>query len=154
MPNHCILLEGFSSFFFLGNIFLLVLLSQSLLTEGQMMCEYVINQTAHCYNFWQPPFIKIPCKVRDIHALGKSGDGAALTTCWALTLTVKSAPRGPAILKISLSESFWKSRVVFSSWCWPDKSSNSSPLTPWRVLLSTSAEGKAGSCSITGKIIN
>lgn len=57
MPNHRILLEGFSNFFcFLGNIFLLVLLSQILLTEGQMMCEYVINQTAHCcYNFWQPP---------------------------------------------------------------------------------------------------
>lgn len=58
----------------------------------------------------------------------------------ALTLTVKSAPRGPAILRISLSDSFWKSRVVFSRWWRPDFSGSRWARTPWRVLLSTSAE--------------
>lgn len=57
-----------------------------------------------------------------------------------LTLTVKSAPSGPVILRISLSESFWKSKVVFSRWYCPDASNTSSPLAPWRVLLSRSDE--------------
>lgn len=55
-----------------------------------------------------------------------------------LTLIVKSAVRGPDILKISLSGNFWKSMLEFSTRKEPVVLRLFSLFTPWRVLVSKS----------------
>lgn len=59
-----------------------------------------------------------------------------------LTLTVKSAVRGPAIFSISLSGNFWKSMLELSTTKEPVELRLFSPFTPWRVLVSKSDKYK------------
>lgn len=60
----------------------------------------------------------------------------------SLTLTVKSAVRGPDILSISLSGNFWKSMLELSTMKEPVELRLFSPFTPWRVLVSKSGKYK------------
>ena len=50
------------------------------------------------------------------------------------TLKMKSAIRGPGILKVCLSEPFWNSTVVFSTTKTPGLLKLFSPLLPWSVF--------------------
>lgn len=59
-----------------------------------------------------------------------------------LTFMVKSAVRGPDILKISLSGNFWKSMLEFSTRKEPVVLRLFSLFTPWRVLVSKSDKQK------------
>lgn len=57
-----------------------------------------------------------------------------------LTLTMKSAVSGPAILRFSLPGYFWNSTLELSTRKVPGELRLFSPLAPWRVLVSRSTE--------------